>query len=666
METNTETPKIVDPARVASIVNERLSPMVFSQFSGELANYRFVKIVYDRQRSDFHIINNKIFNLHAFYIAEKILGLPKTQMESQIDEYNQKFYFDEDRRFFLGTLSLHQGQQGQFYVIETVEVDVMTPTMMLEFYQVVRAALDSQYPLLFKPANHHQEQSLRNAEIQRLPIIHNNELFSSAKYICLNKGKTQGRIRAFATIESYKLNRATILWHDIIVMNRVPDDIPRVAGIINGDHTTPLSHTNVLAAGWQIPNCIQIGIFDQILKEGLDGAWVEMTVPNIGSDVLLTKIERPASADQKPTWAIHKIQIETPVIEHTPIKALDELRSYDRYKYGTKAANLGELFHVLQRGSDKLLGFYRIKRPPRANLLSYIADHLDVTESADLNASAHRFLNQTFRIPAGIAIPFSMQAEFLDSSATLQQEIGKLKMALELGAAQAESLCISIQQRIRNLRMSERMAQVIDSAISKHMAGTTSFVIRSSSNAEDLLGFSAAGIYESINHVSSAEKIFESIKEVWASLLSPRVVKLRQEVGINLDDSYMGVIIQEEIPSRMGGVLVTTNPFNQADFRNVYVNLSAHSVIEIVQGTDNPYQFLYNVVEGGGMTLSLGDSGNPLPDDDIESLQKLSIAGRLLQSHFSPDYTYKHPVDIEWLLDSDGHIYILQLRPYAG
>src|SRR5690606_1699972 len=148
----------------------------------------------------------------------------------------------------------------------------------------------------------------------------------------------------------------------------------------------------------------------------------------------------------------------------------------------------------------------------------------------------------------------------------------------------------------------------------------------SSSNAEDLAGFSAAGIYESINHVATADSIFESIKEVWASLVSPRSVRLRHEVGISLDDCYMGVIVQEEIDAQMGGVMVTTNPMNRSgDFRNVYINVSPQSVVNIVQGTDMPFQYLFNTVEGGGRTLSLGSSvagGPALAKEDLSRPQK--------------------------------------------
>jgi phosphoenolpyruvate synthase/pyruvate phosphate dikinase len=164
--------------------------------------------------------------------------------------------------------------------------------------------------------------------------------------------------------------------------------------------------------------------------------------------------------------------------------------------------------------------------------------------------------------------------------------------------------------------------------------------------------------------VTTAENIFDSIKQVWASLVSPRSVKLRRDVNISLDDCYMGVIIQEEVKAEIGGVMVTTNPTNKNDFRNIYMNVSKHSVENIVQGVVKPYQYLYNTVEGGGRTLSMGTAKSDLDEAYQHILQNLAIAGRLLQSHFSPDYTYNSAVDIEWLA-TDKCISILQLRPFS-
>ena len=655
---------------IRGIVGQRLSKEAFHQLAGNLAGYPFVKLVVDRTdraHPVVHYINHAAYQFHADYIAEVLLGTTTSELDKRIDEFNQSVYFSPERVYLLGILALHR-KPDRFYTLETVEVDTMDEEMVRYFYKAVRANLDRDLPLLFKPANHNQEAIMQRVPKSQLPRVYSHELHASADYLALNTGETRGRLRYFADEKEYLEKRSTLEWYDIIVMDKVPDDIPRLAGIINATHTTPLSHTNVLASGWQIPNCVQLGVVDRIVSQGLNERWVHVVVDGSADRVMLEPVEEPPARElQRPGWAIQRVKLEEPETRNVPIAELRELRLTDRFKYGTKAAHLGELTHLLEAGSEKLLGFYKIRRPPRPNLLPYIARFLGLNDSEDiglLNRRAWEFMRQTIRVPRGIALPFGLQQEFLETSPRIQQTLGKLKMALELGAREAEPLCLQLMNLIRSTRMSDRMRETIDTTIANTLAGVSSFVVRSSSNAEDLESFSAAGIYESLNHQTTAENIFNSIKEVWASLVSPRSVRLRQEVGISLDDCWMGVIIQEEMPATVGGVLVTTNPLNRNDFRNVYVNVSTHSVDSVVQGVELPLQYVYNTVEGGGRTLSLGSQHEDLSIEQKETLQKLAFAGRLLQSHFSPNYTFSDPVDIEWLIDDEG-IVILQLRPYS-
>lgn len=657
---------------VRGIVGERLTREAFHHLSGNLAGYPFVKVVVDRTNMAnpmVHFINNNVFQFHSDYVAEVILGTTSQELDKRIDEFNESVYVSQDRIYIFGTLSLHR-QEELFFTLETVEVDTMEEELVLYFNKAVRSHLDRQIPLLFKPANHNQEAIANSLPKNILPRIFSHQLHASSDYLALNPGSARGRLRCFESLREYQDARASLEWYDIIVMERVPEDIPRLSGIINATHTTPLSHTNVLAHGWMIPNSVQIGIIQELKERGLNDQWVSYNVELDESRARLETVEKPPARElQRPAWAIQRVILEEPETDNVPVAELDKLRLTDRFRYGTKAAHLGELSHLLEHPSERLLGFYRIRRPPRANLMPYISKFLGLSESeaadsAVVSRRAWEFLRQTIRVPIGIALPFSLQQEFLETSPRIQQSLGKLKMALELNAREIEPLCLSLMNQIRSTRFTDKMRETIDNMIANTLAGVSSFVVRSSSNAEDLENFSAAGIYESFNHQTSAEKIFQSIKDVWASLLTPRSVRLRQEVGISLDEVWMGVIIQEEMPAKIGGVLVTTNPLNRNDFRNVYINVSAHGAERVVQGVELPLQYIYSTVEGGGKTLSLGSAKEDLSNEHKELLQKLAFAGRLLQSHFSPNYTFNDPVDIEWLIDDEG-IVILQLRPYS-
>ncbi|MBP9682124.1 MAG: hypothetical protein KBD76_12015 [Bacteriovorax sp.] len=646
------------------LTNQQLTSIYFDQFSGILANIPFVKFVIDRENNnEIHFLNDRFYHLHAYYVADHLLKMSHEEFFKRIDSFNEAIYHTDQRRFFFGTIGRIKKDNRSIYLLETQEIDTMGKELIIDLYSIVKKNIHPNFELVYKPANHIQEKAVEQISAKIIPRMLTSEIYATSNFISLNSGVTEGRIRLFQNEDEFHRTQSTIEWFDIIVMNRVPDNVPRVSGIINAQFTTPLSHTNVLASGWKIPNCIQRDIIETIKQEKWDGTWVRYEVSPTAPKALITPIEKPAELI-KPNWVMQKITLVNPDIDDTKICSLSELRMSDHYKYGTKAANLGEMKHILKNGSSRILGFYQVSRPPRENLLLHLANFLNTAEHEDLLKSSSEFLTTFLKVPHGIALPFSFQRQFLESSPQIQQAIGKLKMALELDAHEIDSLCVSLQQLILNTRIPDILKEKIDHMIIKELSGVSTFVVRSSSNAEDLENFSAAGIYESINGIKSTEKIFEAIKQVWASLVSARSVRLRQQSGISLDQSYMGVIVQREIPSGMGGVMVTTNPIDKNDFRNTYINVSLKSVIHIVQGSELPMQYLYNSVEGGGYTLSLGSANEDLSKERLEILQKMAFAGRLMQSHFAPDYTFSHPVDIEWLVNEEG-VHFLQLRPYA-
>ncbi|MFF8369803.1 PEP/pyruvate-binding domain-containing protein [Streptomyces lydicus] len=651
-------------------VGEHLSLPLFRALSGTLAGHPYLKVVVDRAEHTWHLLDTAVHPFHVDYIATRVLGMELPELDACLDSFNASVYTDPERRFLLGVLSLHtdedpEGRERPFLVLETTEADTMTGPLLEEFYTFVRHRLDGRLPLLLKPANHGQEHELAAISDVRVPRILSHELFGNRTRTPLNPGQAVGRLRHFRTGEEYAAAAGTLGWSDIVAMPCLPDDIPRVAGFINTAPTTPLSHTNVLASGWGIPNAIVRDLERIVAADGLDGAWVRYTVHD--DDITLERLAQ-APTSEAPVWHQHRIRLRTPLLEDVPALPLHRLRSTDQDRYGTKAANLGELHHVLDSDTVDLTAFHGHPRPPRADLYPHLAARLGVpptTGGAELRAAARDFTRRTISAPEGIALPFALQHRFLISSPAVQQGIGKLKMALELDAADAvDALCLQLQQLIRQAPMPDEVIRAITGALPGGAAAAGRLVVRSSSNAEDLPGFSAAGVYDSITTVHGTEELLDAVRQVWASLLSARSVRLRHQAGISLDDTYMGVIIQRYQPAVLGGVLVTCNPTRRVDFRNVYLNCSPGSPETVVDGTALPLQYLYNTVEGGGRTVALGSSSEDLPAGTRQRLAQLALTGRLLQSHFS-DTDVDQPLDIEWLMTDQGAFHLVQIRPYA-
>ncbi|KWT60664.1 phosphoenolpyruvate synthase [Streptomyces albus subsp. albus] len=660
---------VADPATDRTVVGENLSLPLFRTLSGVLAGHPYLKVVVDRAEGTWHLLDTAAHPFHVNYIATRVLGMSLDELDARLDEFNASVYMDPGRRFLLGVLSLHtdedrEGRERTFLVLETTEADTMHGELLEFFYTFVRERVDGRLPLLLKPANHGQEEALAAVSEQRVPRILGHELFGSRTRVPLNAGEATGRLRCFKTVAEYEAAADGLGWSDIVAMPCLPDGVQRVAGFINTAPITPLSHTNVLASGWGIPNAIVRDLEQLVRKDGLDGAWVRYRVRE--DEITLERLEQ-APELRAPAWHQQRIRLEPPLLEDAPVLSLHRLRSADRDRYGTKAANLGELHHVLDSRTADLTAFYGRPRPPRKNLYGHLAARLglDAPSATELRATAASFVAGTVAAPEGVALPFSLLHRFLTSSPALQQGIGKLKMALELDAMSVlDSLCLQIQHLIRHTAMPDAVAGEITRSFPVPLAAGGRLVVRSSSNAEDLPGFSAAGVYDSVTTVRGTGELLDAVRQVWASLLSPRSVRLRHQVGISLDDTYMGVIIQEYVPAALGGVLVTCDPTRREDFRNVYLNCSPGSPEQVVEGEVLPQQYLYNTVEGGGRTVALGSWSEGLPAATRARLADLSLTGRLLQSHFSAPEV-DDPLDIEWLLTDQGDFRLVQIRPYA-
>ncbi|MFF7755776.1 PEP/pyruvate-binding domain-containing protein [Streptomyces sp. NPDC007971] len=652
-----------------TVVGANLSLPLFRTLSGVLAGHPYLKIVVDRADSTWHLLDTRVHPFHVDYIATRVLGMSLDDLDQALDAFNASVYMDPERRFLLGVLSLHaeeeaDGTERPFLVLETTEADTMQGSLLEEFYLYVRERVDGRLPLLLKPANHGQEQELASVGEAAVPRVLSHELFGDRTRTCLNPGEAEGRLRHFSTLAEYEAAAADLGWSDIVAMPRLPDDVPRVAGFVNTAPTTPLSHTNVLASGWGIPNAIVRDLDALVRRDGLDGAWVRYRVRE--DSVTLEPLPGPPALE-KPAWHQQRIRIGTPLLQQAPVLPLDRLRRTDRDSYGTKAANLGELHHVLDSRTADLTVFHARPRPPRRHLLGHLGARLGEEEASPerLRAAAAAYVARTVRAPEGMALPFHLHHLFLTSSPALQQGIGKLKMALELEAFDiVDPLCLTLQHLVRGTPMPDEVARAITAAVPDLLSDGRRMVVRSSSNAEDLPGFSAAGIYDSVTTVRGTGQLMDAVRQVWASLLSPRSVRLRHQAGISLDDTYMGVIVQEYVPARLGGVLVTCNPARREDFRNVYLNCTPGSPERVVDGTVLPQQYLYNTVEGGGRTVDIGSAGTDLPAQTRSALARLSLAGRLLQSHFSEDDA-DDALDIEWLMSDRGAFHLVQIRPYA-
>ena len=83
--------------------------------------------------------------------------------------------------------------------------------------------------------------------------------------------------------------------------------------------------------------------------------------------------------------------------------------------------------------------------------------------------------------------------------------------------------------------------------------------VRSSSNSEDLPGFSGAGLYTTVPNVTQAEALAR-VQTVWASVYNFEAYEARRAAG--QDAVAMAVLVQLAAPSDSSGVMITRDPFD--------------------------------------------------------------------------------------------------------
>ncbi len=179
--------------------------------------------------------------------------------------------------------------------------------------------------------------------------------------------------------------------------------------------------------------------------------------------------------------------------------------------------------------------------------------------------------------------------------------------------------------------------------------------VRSSGALEDLGQASFAGQYETFLNVNGMEELKERVRECFDSRNSDRVKDYLKTKNIAWSDDTlkMSVLVQKMVSSKISGVLFTINPLTGIE-DEVYVEFCEGLGERLVSGHVTPTQIIYNwpIDEKQFERINLEET-----HIDDHQLKKLIEEALKIQAHFG------HPQDIEWAIDGEEKLYILQSRP---
>jgi hypothetical protein len=568
-----------------------------------------VMFVIDRRaKNKVYFVNSQRFRFHKDFLLATYL-VPRGA------DVFKPIYLDIDRRFIVGTIAWQRTVDK--FTWELWEGDLAPAELIKKANEVINTNFFS--AVAYKPNSIRQEDLSAALGIER---VLQSDINKNQEYLALNPGKAVGRIHIIDKLD----DTVEIGDNEILILKELPITLPPVRGIIVAKPSSPLSHINILAKGWNVPN-VYIKDADKLFRDKdtfvwqLDATMTDYKFTPVDIEKLKTDFKSP---DQ---------QVPPVNLKVKRLAGLREMRAKDSVIYGSKAANQGEI----------------------------------------LNAKVPGII-----VPDGFSIPFYWYDAFMKANGFNN----KIRLMME-------DLEFVHNPRIRKAKLEQFRDEIQKAPFDKALRdeviarwrtqlGSRPVFVRSSSNAEDLPNFSGAGLYSSVANVREAEKLIDAIKKVWASLWKFEAYEARVRNYVSQTDVHMSALIQLGIDMTKGGVMITKDPFDPDTKNAVYISAVCGHNSNVVNNTGIPEQLLFSQTSNSVAVMTLSDQKNALAFDQAGDLRvttdkcadrsgrvlndiqarSLAAAATRIQSVFG-----RKPQDIEWGIMA-GRIYIVQARPY--
>ena len=181
--------------------------------------------------------------------------------------------------------------------------------------------------------------------------------------------------------------------------------------------------------------------------------------------------------------------------------------------------------------------------------------------------------------------------------------------------------------------------------------GVQRFAVRSSGAAEDLPDASYAGLYETYLNVP-VEGLREAVRRCFAASTSERVSAYHQRHGGGTGG--MAVLVQAMVDPMAAGVAFTAHPVT-GDRDQV--------VVIAVPGFGDPLVSGEAVGEEWTITTREAQMSRPMPGGEVLAAGQAQAVADLAREVAE---RYGQPQDVEWAIDQEGRLWLLQARPMTA
>lgn len=591
------------------------TPAEWAALAARLGNHAFARTETVKYVIDLHDDGRTYFLNSTRWLTHYAFVSRFVDPRADYNRFIVAEYRRDDRRFVLGSV-LHYLDSGH-WTVELDRTDTMSADMMVWMFERIASRAPVAVNLRFSPVSPDQIAKAESL-LERVPVLTREVINATVAYQPVVLGVAYGYLRLQrGTVDVGKLRP-----YDLVVTDHVPIEIPPVAALVTGELQAPLAHVALLCRNRNTPDMALRGAVDLDEFRALEGQLVRITVGS--QDYALAR----ASPDEaETTWLAMRPKATYRPERDLSVEQLvnvDSLSTGAARFAGAKAAQIAELGRI--EGITTPVGFV-------VPFAAYAA-HLDAAGATSAIEAA--LGDQSFRTDAA-------------SRARRLENIRHLIVSHPVDAA----LLGEVQRRVRAL------------------SAPGPYILRSSTNAEDLPGFNGAGLYESLpvpNEPTDGE-VADVLKRVWASVWLQRAFEEREWYRIDHEAVAMAALVQPMVGDAIAtGVAITGNPFKEG-VRGVLVNSQSMSAT-VTSATDNELPEQYLVANWSGeyvpemLSRSSLTGGAPiLLEEDLRVLtsQLLRIHDLLL-----PQYgNSANCIDVEFALTHERRFVILQARPHT-
>ncbi len=591
---------------------------------------RSLKTVVDRVDGDaLYFQNTHLYGIHHEFVSAHLSGrgLPVVPM---LSEFNATEYASPTRRFLLGAVTFYEGPG--IYAYEIAPYDAADADMVATAVARIAAETWIGDEIYFHPTSDNVARIVPHLP-ESVRVITTEALYEGIDYQPLNIAEAYGRL---VFVPEAAVEDTWLSFRDIPVLEAVPNDISVVAGIITAGFQTPLSHINVLSRNRGTPNMALRGAFEDETLRALEGAWVRLEV-----GLLDYTVERVDQAEADAWWEANKPDaVQVPGVDRGSVELVDcermldpELPLYDAIKaatraYGGKGAHFAALTGI-----------------------------------------------EGLPVPRGFGVPVRYYFEFMEQHGFDERVRGLLADPDFTGdPATRDAALEQLRDDIERAPLDEAFQAALQAKLEADYPGTR-MRFRSSTNAEDLDGFTGAGLYTSKSGEvgDRSDPPEEAVREVWASVWNFRAFEERSYRSIDHLAVGMALLVHRSFPDEhANGVALTNNPFDRTGAEPAFFVNAQAGEISVVQPDPGilPDSFLYFWDRPDQPVTFLARS-TEVPEGETvltpEQTRALGEALAKIRAWFAPAYGGPEwwAMDVEFKIDGDPPALVVkQARPF--